>query len=61
MQKELYHILKNENDKKLKWLVSSEDNMEEKVKSGTFHRDLYSTLATIKNLYTTTPRTQKRY
>ncbi|MFJ7978132.1 PrpR N-terminal domain-containing protein [Peribacillus sp. NPDC096379] len=48
MQKELYHILKNENDKKLQWLVSSEDNIEEKVKNGTFHRDLYHTLAQLK-------------
>ncbi|MEH7309131.1 sigma-54-dependent Fis family transcriptional regulator [Neobacillus drentensis] len=48
MQKELYHIVKNENDKKLQWLVSSEDNIEEKVKSGTFHRELYNTLAQLK-------------
>lgn len=48
MQKELYHILKNENDKKPQWLVSSEDNIEEKVKNGTFHRDLYHTLAQLK-------------
>ncbi len=48
MQKELYHILKNENGKKPQWLVSSEDNIEEKVKNGTFHRDLYHTLAQLK-------------
>ncbi|MGE8078821.1 PrpR N-terminal domain-containing protein [Peribacillus loiseleuriae] len=48
MQKELYHILKNEQDKKLQWLVSSGDNIEEKVKNGTFHRDLYNALSQLK-------------
>ncbi|MFK9091680.1 PrpR N-terminal domain-containing protein [Bacillus salipaludis] len=45
LQKELYHILNIGNDKKMQWLVSSEDTIEEKVKNGKFHRDLYHTLA----------------
>jgi transcriptional regulator with PAS, ATPase and Fis domain len=48
MQKELYHIVKNENDRKLQWLVSSEGNIEEKVKNGTFYSELYNTLAQLK-------------
>jgi transcriptional regulator with PAS, ATPase and Fis domain len=47
LQKELYHIFENENNK-LKWLVSSVSNMEEKVKSGMFDRDLYHTLGQLK-------------
>ncbi|MDQ6596127.1 sigma-54-dependent Fis family transcriptional regulator [Bacillus salipaludis] len=44
MQKELYHFVKNGHHTKVKWLVSSGNNMEEKVKTGTFDRDLYYTL-----------------
>jgi transcriptional regulator with PAS, ATPase and Fis domain len=44
MQKELYQIVKNENNKKLQWLSSSEGNVEEKVKDGTLYRGLYETL-----------------
>ncbi|MBU8878287.1 PrpR N-terminal domain-containing protein [Bacillus sp. FJAT-29790] len=48
LQNELYHILKNENEKKVQWLVSSNETIEEKVKNGTFHRDLFHTLAQLK-------------
>jgi DNA-binding NtrC family response regulator len=48
MQKEVYHIVKNENNKKLKWLVSSEGTIEDKVKDGTFYRELYDTLGSLK-------------
>lgn len=44
IQKELYHIVQNDHHKKIKWLVSSENNMEEKVKSGMFDRELCQTL-----------------
>jgi transcriptional regulator with PAS, ATPase and Fis domain len=43
LQKELYKIVKNENNK-LQWLASSEGNIEEKIKDGTFYRGLYDTL-----------------
>ncbi|MBM7599159.1 transcriptional regulator with PAS, ATPase and Fis domain [Virgibacillus halotolerans] len=48
MQKELFHILKNGNDKKPQWLVSSEDDIEEKVKNDTFHRGLFHILSQLK-------------
>jgi transcriptional regulator with PAS, ATPase and Fis domain len=48
MQKELYQILKNEKDKKLQWIVSSDDTIEEKVRNGTFYPELYNTLAQLK-------------
>jgi transcriptional regulator with PAS, ATPase and Fis domain len=48
MQKEVYHIVKNESNKKLKWLVSSEGTIEDKVKDGTFYRELYDTLGSLK-------------
>lgn len=48
IQKEVYHIVKNENNKKLQWLVSSEGNIEEKVKDGTFYHELYDTLGPLK-------------
>lgn len=48
MQKELYQILQSENDKQLQFLVSSGETIEEKVKSGQFHRDLYQLLAPLK-------------
>lgn len=44
MQKELYQIVKNENNKKLQWLTTSVGTIEEKVKDGTFYRELYDTL-----------------
>ncbi|MBS4212934.1 PrpR N-terminal domain-containing protein [Neobacillus rhizophilus] len=44
IQKELFDIIKNDKSAKIKWLVSSESNLEEKVKSGTFDRELYQTL-----------------
>ncbi|PLT29556.1 sigma-54-dependent Fis family transcriptional regulator [Peribacillus deserti] len=44
MQKELYLIVTDGNTKNLQWLVSSESNIEEKVKNGTFNRDLYKEL-----------------
>jgi transcriptional regulator with PAS, ATPase and Fis domain len=47
LQQELYSIFENENNK-LKWLVSSENNMEEKVKSGMFDRHLHHTLGKLK-------------
>ncbi|MDQ0199361.1 PrpR N-terminal domain-containing protein [Neobacillus ginsengisoli] len=47
-QKELYHFLKKEDAKKSKWVVSSEDTIEEKVKNGTFIRDFYNSLAQLK-------------
>ncbi|MGG3467992.1 PrpR N-terminal domain-containing protein [Neobacillus pocheonensis] len=47
MQNELYQIVKNENNKKLQWLVSSEGNIEEKVKNGTFNGELYHSLGKI--------------
>jgi transcriptional regulator with PAS, ATPase and Fis domain len=43
MQKELYQIVKNENNK-MQWFASSEGNIEEKVKDGTFYRGLFDTL-----------------
>jgi transcriptional regulator with PAS, ATPase and Fis domain len=45
LQKELYAILQKESSKKLKWLVSSADDIEEKVKNGEFYPDLYDILA----------------
>ncbi|EKN68947.1 Fis family proprionate catabolism activator [Neobacillus bataviensis LMG 21833] len=48
MQKELYQILQSEKDKKLQFLASSGDTIEEKVKSGQFHRELYQLLAPLK-------------
>ncbi|MFB7142141.1 PrpR N-terminal domain-containing protein [Gottfriedia sp. NPDC056225] len=42
LQNELCEVIKNYN--KLQWLVSSEDNIEEKVKNGTFNRELYQIL-----------------
>jgi DNA-binding NtrC family response regulator len=47
-QKELYHILKKEDVKTPKWVVSSEDTIEEKVKNGIFKRDFYNSLAQLK-------------
>jgi transcriptional regulator with PAS, ATPase and Fis domain len=45
VQKELYLVYTNGNGKKLKWIVSSDDNMDDKVKSGSFHQELYNALA----------------
>lgn len=45
VQKELYQVYINGNGKKLKWIVSSDDNMDDKVKSGSFHQELYNALA----------------
>ncbi|MCM3694018.1 sigma-54-dependent Fis family transcriptional regulator [Neobacillus niacini] len=45
VQKELYQVYTNGNGKKLKWIVSSDENMEDKVKSGSFHQELYKALA----------------
>ncbi|MFP5114740.1 PrpR N-terminal domain-containing protein [Bacillaceae bacterium C204] len=47
-QKELYHFLKKEDVKTPKWVVSSEDTIEERVKNGTFKQDLYNLLAQLK-------------
>lgn len=43
LQKEFYHLIKNENQ--LQWLASSDDMIEEIVKNGTFHRELYNALS----------------
>lgn len=45
MQKELLRVLQNENNQQLQWLVSSADDIEEKVKKGAFHAELYQLLA----------------
>jgi transcriptional regulator with PAS, ATPase and Fis domain len=47
MQKELYKIVKNESNKMLQWLVSSESTIEEKVFNGSFHTELYETLGRV--------------
>jgi DNA-binding NtrC family response regulator len=47
-QNELYHLLKKEETKTPKWIVSSEETIEDKVKNGTFKRDLYHSLAQLK-------------
>ncbi|MEH7335224.1 PrpR N-terminal domain-containing protein [Neobacillus drentensis] len=44
LQNELNKIVQNEKYNKLQWLVSSECNMEEKVKTGTFNGELYHSL-----------------
>ncbi len=45
VQKELYQVYINGNGKKLKWIVSSDENIGDKVKSGSFHQELYNALA----------------
>ncbi|RBW67957.1 sigma-54-dependent Fis family transcriptional regulator [Bacillus taeanensis] len=40
-QKELYHFIKNENGKMPRWLMSSNDTVEQKISEGTFDRDLF--------------------
>ncbi|WP_053362769.1 sigma-54-dependent transcriptional regulator [Bacillus sp. FJAT-27251] len=47
LQKELHGILQLEGSKKLKWLVSSRDDIAEKVNSGEFNPDLYHSLAAL--------------
>ncbi|MDN3019740.1 PrpR N-terminal domain-containing protein [Paenibacillus sp. BSR1-1] len=44
MQNELIKIIQNEKHHKVQWLASSECNMEEKVKTGTFNGELYHSL-----------------
>ncbi|WP_099351417.1 sigma-54-dependent Fis family transcriptional regulator [Fredinandcohnia onubensis] len=45
VQKELYQVYTNGNGKKLKWIASADDNMDDKLKSGSFHQELYNALA----------------
>jgi len=45
IQKELYKVYTNGNGKNLKWIVSSDDHMDERVNSGFFHQELYNALA----------------
>jgi DNA-binding NtrC family response regulator len=47
-QNELYQFLENEEAKATKWIASSEDAMEEKIKNNKFKRDLYQLLAQLK-------------
>lgn len=46
LQKEFYAIVKDYHQ--LQWIVSSVGNIEEKVKDGIFHRELYAALAPLK-------------
>ncbi|WP_286230801.1 sigma-54-dependent Fis family transcriptional regulator [Neobacillus mesonae] len=48
MQKELSQILTQNEAEKLQWLASSEDNIEEKMKGGSFDSVLYAALAELK-------------
>ncbi|WP_209124238.1 PrpR N-terminal domain-containing protein [Alkalihalobacillus sp. BA299] len=45
MQKEFYYFLKNQDVKMPRWLISSEDTIEQKVKDGLFDQDLYHLLS----------------
>ncbi|KKE80424.1 sigma-54-dependent Fis family transcriptional regulator [Bacilli bacterium] len=45
MQKELLRVLKDESEQKPQWIVSSKDNIEERIKNKTFHRELFRLLS----------------
>ncbi|MDM5338595.1 PrpR N-terminal domain-containing protein [Fictibacillus enclensis] len=57
MQFVLYQMVKDEQNSKLQWIVSSEENVEESVKNGTFYGELYQSLG---QLHITIPPLRER-